>query len=29
LQALRRQEAELEIERVGKDLRSMMSWLKE
>jgi len=29
LQALRRQEAELEIEKVGKDLRSMMSWLKE
>ena len=29
LQALRRQESELEIERVGKNLRSMMSWLKE
>lgn len=29
LQALRRQEAELEIEAVGKNLRSMMSWLDE
>ncbi len=29
LQALRRQEAELEIETVGKNLRSMMSWLDE
>lgn len=27
LQALRRQEEELEIEEVGKNLRSMMSWL--
>ena len=27
LQALRRQEEELQIEEVGKDLRSMMSWL--
>ncbi len=29
LQALRRQEAALEIEEVGKNLRSMMSWLDE
>ncbi len=29
LQALRRQESELEIEEVGKNLRSMMSWLDE
>jgi len=29
LGALRRQEAELEIEEVGKNLRSMMSWLDE
>jgi ketol-acid reductoisomerase len=29
LQALRRREAELEIEKVGKDLRSMMSWIDE
>lgn len=29
LQALRRQESELEIEVVGKNLRSMMSWLDE
>ena len=29
LQALRRQEDELEIEKVGKNLRSMMSWLDE
>ncbi len=29
LQALRRQESELEIEKVGKGLRSMMSWLDE
>ena len=27
LQALRRQEEELQIEEVGKNLRSMMSWL--
>ena len=27
LSALRRQEAELQIEDVGKNLRSMMSWL--
>lgn len=29
LQALRRQESELQIEEVGKNLRSMMSWLDE
>ena len=29
LRALRRQEAELQIEEVGKNLRSMMSWLDE
>lgn len=29
LQALRRQEEELEIEEVGRNLRSMMSWLDE
>ena len=29
LQALRRSESELPIEKVGKDLRSMMSWIKE
>ena len=29
LQALRRRESELQIEKVGKDLRSMMSWLEE
>ena len=29
LGALRRQEAELQIEDVGKNLRSMMSWLDE
>lgn len=29
LQALRRQESELQIEDVGKNLRSMMSWLDE
>ena len=29
LQALRRQETELQIEEVGKNLRSMMSWLDE
>jgi ketol-acid reductoisomerase len=29
LQALRRRESELLIEKVGKNLRSMMSWLKE
>ena len=29
LQALRRQESELQIEEVGKNLRSMMSWLGE
>ncbi|RKU34022.1 ketol-acid reductoisomerase, partial [Candidatus Poribacteria bacterium] len=29
LQALRRRESELEIEKVGADLRSMMSWLEE
>ena len=29
LQALRRRESELQIEKVGKDLRSMMSWLAE
>ena len=29
LQALRRRESELEIEKVGRDLRSMMSWLEE
>ena len=29
LQALRRRESELQIEQVGKDLRSMMSWLDE
>lgn len=29
LQALRRSESELPIEKVGKDLRSMMSWIEE
>ena len=29
LQALRRRESELQIEKVGQDLRSMMSWLDE
>ena len=29
LRSLRRQEAELQIEEVGKNLRSMMSWLDE
>lgn len=29
LQALRRTESELPIEKVGKDLRSMMSWIEE
>ena len=29
LQALRRQESELQIEKVGENLRSMMSWLEE
>ena len=29
LQSLRRSESELPIEKVGKDLRSMMSWIKE
>ncbi|MCZ6677566.1 MAG: ketol-acid reductoisomerase, partial [Candidatus Poribacteria bacterium] len=29
LQALRRREAELEIETVGKELRSMMSWIRQ
>ncbi|MDE0506065.1 MAG: ketol-acid reductoisomerase, partial [Candidatus Poribacteria bacterium] len=29
LQALRRGEEELEIEKVGKGLRNMMSWLNE
>jgi len=28
LQALRRREAELDIEKVGKNLRSMMSWIR-
>nr|MCS5611741.1 ketol-acid reductoisomerase [Candidatus Poribacteria bacterium] len=29
LQSLRRNEAEHDIEKVGKDLRSMMSWIEE
>ena len=29
LQALRRRESELQLEKVGADLRSMMSWLAE